>query len=94
MTIPRVAGIDLDFASLAEQQCCLACEMSCSDAGSDRAHADAIAGAVRQAAEHVTETLRAEIAGVLATIDAAETRLTWPMLAVGGLVVAALRLFG
>ncbi len=68
------------------------------DAGIDRAHADAIADAARQAAEHgehvAPETLRAEIAGVLAAISAAETRLTWRMLAVGGLVVAALRLFG
>ena len=41
-----------------------------------------------------TEALRAEIAGVLTAISAAETRLTWRMLAVGGLVIAALRLLG
>ena len=68
------------------------------DAGIDRAHADAIADGIRQAAdhgEHVTpEMLRAEIAGVLAAVSAAETRLTWRMLAVAGLVIAALRLLG
>ena len=68
------------------------------DAGIDRAHADAIADGIRQAAdhgEHVTpEMLRAEIAGVLAAVSAAETRLTWRMPAVAGLVIAALRLLG
>lgn len=51
------------------------------EAGIDRAHADAIADGIRQAAEHgehvTPEALRAEIAGVLTAISAAETRLTW-----------------
>ena len=68
------------------------------EAGIDRDHADAIADGIRQAAEHgehvTPETLRAEIAGVLTAISAAETRLTWRMLAVAGLVIAALRLLG
>jgi len=66
------------------------------EAGIDRDHADAIADGIRQAAEHgehvTPETLRAEIAGVLTAISAAETRLTWRMLAIAGLVIAALRL--
>ena len=68
------------------------------DAGVDRAQADVMADAIRQAAEHgehvTPETLRAEIAGVLSAISAAETRLTWRMLAVGGLVIAAMRFLG
>ena len=68
------------------------------DAGIDRDQAAAIADAVRQAAEHgehvTPEKLRAEIAGVLSAISAAETRLTWRMLAIAGLVIAALRLLG
>ena len=51
---------------------------------------------MRQAAEHgehvTPEKLRAEIAGVLSAISAAETRLTWRMLAIAGLIIAALRL--
>ena len=53
--------------------------------------ADAITDAVRQAAEHgehvTPDVLRAEIVTLRAD-------LTWRMLAVGGLVVAALRLLG
>ncbi len=53
--------------------------------------ADAITNAVRQAAEHgehvTPDMLRAEIATLRAD-------LTWRMLAVGGLVVAAFRLLG
>lgn len=53
--------------------------------------ADAITDAVRQAAEHgehvTPDMLRAEIATLRAD-------LTWRMIAVGGLVVAALRLIG
>ena len=61
------------------------------DAGIDRGHADALADAIRQAAEHgehvTPDMLRAEIATLRAD-------LTWRMIAVGGLVVAALRLIG
>ena len=68
------------------------------EAGIDRDHADAIADGIRQAAEHgehvTPETLRAEIAGVLTAISAAETRLTWRMLAVAGLGLAADSLAG
>lgn len=53
--------------------------------------ADAITDAVRQAAEHgehvTPDMLRAEIATLRAD-------LTWRMLAVAGLVVAAIRLLG
>ena len=53
--------------------------------------ADAITDAVRQAAEHgehvTPDMLRAEIATLRAD-------LTWRIVAVGGLVVAALRLLG
>ena len=53
--------------------------------------ADAITDAVRQAAEHgehvTPDMLRAEIAPLRAD-------LTWRIVAVGGLVVAALRLLG
>lgn len=52
---------------------------------------DAITDAVRQAAEHgehvTPDMLRAEIATLRAD-------LTWRMLAVGGLVIAALRFLG
>lgn len=61
------------------------------DAGIDREHADAIADAVRQAAEHgehVTPDL------LDARLAAMETRLTWRIFAAAGLVVAAIRLLG
>ena len=72
------------------------------DAGADPKLADAIADGIRQAAEHgehVTpdmfdarmETLDARVD---ARIAAAETRLTWRMLGVAGLVIAALRFLG
>ena len=61
------------------------------EAGIDRAHADALADAIRQAAqpgEHVTpEMLDSRIA-------TAETRLTWRTIAVAALLVAALRTLG
>lgn len=68
------------------------------DAGIERAQADAIADGIRQAAEHgehvTPDQLDARIADVLAAISAAETRMTWRMLAVAGLVIAALRFLG
>ncbi len=67
------------------------------DAGIERAQADAIADGIRQAAEHgehVTPGLDARVADVLAAISAAEPRMTWRMLAVAGLVIAALRFLG
>ena len=68
------------------------------DAGIERAQADAIADGIRQAAEHGEHVtpgqLDARIADVLTAISAAETRMTWRMLAVAGLVIAALRFLG
>ena len=68
------------------------------DAGIERAQADAIADGIRQAAEHgehvTPDQLDARIADVLTAISAAETRMTWRMLAVAGLVIAALRFLG
>ena len=61
------------------------------EAGIDRAHADALADAIRQAAEHGERVTPDMLDSRIAT---AETRLTWRMIAVGGLVVAALRLLG
>ena len=68
------------------------------DAGIDRAQADAI----RSAAEHVTPEhldariaeVNARIADVLTAVSAVETRLTWRMLGIAGLVIAAQRLLG
>ena len=60
--------------------------------------AGAITDALRQAAErgeHVTpDMLRAETSTLRAEIATLRAALTWRMLAVGGLVVAALRLLG
>lgn len=68
------------------------------DAGIERAQADAIADGIRQAAEHgehvTPDQLDARIADVLTAISAAETRMTWRMLAVAGLVIAAPRFLG
>ena len=68
------------------------------DAGIERSQADAIADGIRQAAEHgehvTPDQLNARIADVLTAISAAETRMTWRMLAVAGLVIAALRFLG
>lgn len=74
-------------------------------AGIERTQADAIAAGISEAAEHgdhVTPDafsaglaeLRTAIADVRGEIHAAETRLTWRMLAVAGLVIAAMRLLG
>ena len=68
------------------------------DAGIERAQADAIADGIRQAAEHgehvTPDQFDARIADVPTAISAAETRMTWRMLAVAGLVIAALRFLG
>ena len=82
------------------------------DAGIERAQADAIAAGICEAAEHgdhvtpdafsaglaelrtAIADVRTTIADVRGEIHAAETRLTWRMLAVAGLVIAAVRLFG
>ena len=68
------------------------------DAGIERTQADAIADGIRQAAEHgehvTPDQLNARIADVLTVLGAAETRMTWRMLAVAGLVVAAPRFLG
>ncbi|MDE2973627.1 MAG: hypothetical protein OXU64_02725 [Gemmatimonadota bacterium] len=80
----------------------LAIARALTDAGADPKLADAITAAVREAADHgdhVTpdqfkaglENLEARLETRLATV---ETRLTWRMIAVAGLVVAALRLLG
>ena len=57
------------------------------EAGLDRAHADAI----RQAAVHGEHVIPAQLDAGLAKLRA---DLTWRMLAVAGLVIAALRLLG
>ena len=86
------------------------------DAGIDRAHADAITDAVRQAAEHgdhvtpdaftagvaeirteiaeVRTEMRTGLADVRTAISGVRADLTWRLLAVAGLVIAALRLLG
>ena len=68
------------------------------DAGIERTQADAIADGIRQAAEHgehvTPDQLNARIADVLTVLGAAVTRMTWRMLAVAGLVVAAPRFLG
>ena len=61
------------------------------EAGIDRAHADAIADGIRQAAEHGEHVTPAQLDAGLAKLRA---DLTWRMLAVAGLVIAALRLLG
>ena len=74
------------------------------DAGIERAQADAIAAGICEAAEHRVRVtpdafsvglaeLCTAIADIRGEIHAAETRLTWRMLAVAGLVIAAVRLF-
>ena len=54
------------------------------------------AGLAEMRAEQRTEIagLRTEMAEVRTQISAAETRLTWRMLGIAGLVIAALRLLG
>ena len=57
---------------------------------------DAITNAVRQAAEHgehvTPDQFNAGLAGIRAEISSLRADLTWRMLAVGGLIVAVLRL--
>ncbi len=68
------------------------------DAGIERTQADAIADGIRQAAEHgehvTPDQPNARIADVLTVLGAAVTRMTWRMLAVAGLVIAAPRFLG
>ena len=83
----------------------LAIARKLTDAGIERAQADAIADGIRSAAEHgehvtpehldarVAE-VNARIADVLTAVSAVETRLTWRMLGIAGLVIAAQRLLG
>ena len=60
--------------------------------------ADAITAAVREAADHGDHVTPDHFKVGLAELDArianAETRLTWRMLGIAGLVVAVLRLLG
>ena len=80
----------------------LAIARKLTDAGIDRAQADAIADGIRSAGEHVTPEhldariaeVNARIADVLTAVSAVETRLTWRMLGIAGLVIAAQRLLG
>ena len=66
------------------------------DAGADPKLADAITAAVREAADHgdhvTPDQFRAGLADLDARIANAETRLTWRMLGVAGLVLAVIRL--
>ena len=66
------------------------------DAGADPKLADAITAAVREAADrgdHVTpDQFKAGLAELDARIANAETRLTWRMLGIAGLVLAVTRL--
>ena len=59
------------------------------DAGINREHADAIAAGIREAAEHGEHVTPDQLETGLAKLRAG---LTWRMLAVAGLIVAALRL--
>ena len=61
------------------------------EAGIERAQADAIADGIRQAAEHGEHVTPAQLDAGLAKLRA---DLTWRMLAVAGLVIAALRFLG
>ena len=67
------------------------------DAGADPKLADAITAAVREAADHGDHVTPDQFKAGLAELDArianAETRLTWRMLGIAGLVLAVLRLF-
>ena len=68
------------------------------DAGADPKLADAMATALKDATEagdHVTpDQFKAGLAELDARIANAETRLTWRILGIAGLVVAVLRLLG
>ena len=61
------------------------------DAGIAREHADAIADAVRRAAEHGEHVTPDALDPRLATL---ESRLTWRIFGAAGLVIAAVRLLG
>ncbi|MCY4391862.1 MAG: hypothetical protein OXE43_07400 [Chloroflexi bacterium] len=66
------------------------------DAGADPKLADAITAAVREAADHGDHVTPDQFKAGLAELDArianAETRLTWRMLGIAGLVLAVMRL--
>ena len=68
-----------------------------SDADLTSAQVDAITEAVRQAADHgdhvTSEQFKAGLAELRTEIASLRADLTWRMLAVAGLVIAALRLF-
>ncbi len=68
-----------------------------SEANLTPAQVDAITEAVRQAADHgdhvTSEQFKAGLAELRTEIAGLRADLTWRMLAVGGLVIAALRLF-
>ena len=78
----------------------LAIARTLTDAGADPKLADAITAAVREAADHgdhvTSDQFKAGLANLEARVETrianAETRLTWRMLAVAGLVIAAIRL--
>jgi len=76
----------------------LAIARTLTDAGADPKLADAITAAVREAADHGDHVTPDQFKVGLAELDArianAETRLTWRMLGIAGLVVAVLRLLG
>ncbi|MCY3933672.1 MAG: hypothetical protein OXH70_18320 [Acidobacteria bacterium] len=76
----------------------LAIARTLTDAGADPKLADAITAAVREAADHGDHVTPDQFKAGLAELDArianAETRLTWRMLGIAGLVVAVLRLLG
>ena len=66
------------------------------DAGADPKLADAITAAVRDAADHGDHVTPDQFKAGLAELDSrianAETRLTWRMLGIAGLVLAVIRL--
>ena len=70
---------------------------SLSDADLTSAQVDAMTEAVRQAADHgdhvTSEQFKAGLAELRTEIARLRADLTWRMLAVAGLVIAALRLF-
>ena len=81
----------------------IACQLT--DIGIDRGHADALADAIRQAAEHVRRGFDAGIAELRAEITALESRIYRAMLvqagatagalvSIAGIAVGALRLLG
>ncbi len=77
----------------------LAIARTLTDAGADPKLADAITAAVREAADHdddhvTPDQFKAGLAELDARIANAETRLTWRMLGIAGLVVAVLQLLG